>query len=359
MCHTLRILVINPGSTSTKVAVFDNEHVIFEETLRHSTEEINRYDSILDQYTFRKSAVCDALVARGIEESSLSAVVGRGGFLKPMEGGTYALNSTLLESLKEGAINKGHASNLAGIIAHDLASEINIPAFIVDPPCVDEMHDVAKISGLDGIERESLFHALNQKAVARTVAEKKGRSYESCNFIVAHIGGGISVGAHRHGRVIDVNNALDGDGPFSPERAGGIPNCDLIEMCFSGKYSRSEVKKMIVGKGGFVSYLHVNDTRKVLEMIKNGDAKAKLIFKAMAYQVAKEIGACATVLEGNIDSIILTGGIAYSKEFSDMVEKQVGFLSEFIVLPGEDELKALAQGALRVLKGQEQAKVFQ
>lgn len=354
----LRILVINPGSTSTKIAVFDNEQQLFEETLRHSTKELEVFDTILDQYTFRKDAIISALEKRQIELSSLSTIVGRGGILKPIEGGTYLLEDKLIEALREGAIQKGHACNLAGLIANDIAKELDIKAYMVDPPCVDEMDDVARITGLEGTSRISMFHALNQKAVARRAAKKIGKRYEECNFIIAHVGGGISVGAHKKGRVIDVNNALDGDGPFSPERSGELPTCDLVDLCFSGKYTKQQIKKLLAGKGGIVSYLGVNDVRVVQEMIEKGNEKAILIYEAMVYQVAKAIGAMVTVLMGDYDMIILTGGIAYSKMFSEKLRERINFLGEFEVFPGEDELIALAEGGLRILTGEETAKLF-
>ncbi|GMQ57026.1 butyrate kinase [Vallitalea sediminicola] len=353
-----RILVINPGSTSTKIAVFDNEQQIFEETLRHSTNELEVFDTILEQYTFRKEAIISALEERKIELSSLSTIIGRGGILKPIEGGTYILEDNLIEALRVGAMEKGHACNLAGLIADEIAKELDIKAYIVDPPCVDELKDIARITGLEGTSRISMFHALNQKAVARRVAKKIGKRYEECNFIIAHVGGGISIGAHKKGKVIDVNNALDGDGPFSPERSGELPTGELVDLCFSGKYTKQQVKKLLAGKGGIVSYLGINDVRVVQEMIENGDKKATLIYEAMVYQVAKAIGAMATVLMGEYDRIVLTGGIAYSKMFSEKLRNRISFLGDFEVFPGEDELIALAEGGLRILTGEEKAKIF-
>lgn len=353
------VLVINPGSTSTKIAVYQGESLVFEETLRHQTSVLETFDSILEQYSFRKEAVIEALKDHNIELSSLRGIVGRGGLLKPIEGGTYLLDDNLVEALKEGAIRKGHASNLAGLIAKELADEQGIPSYIVDPPCVDEMAEIARITGLEGTSRISLFHALNQKAVARRAAKDLGKAYEDCNFIVAHVGGGISVGAHYKGRVIDVNNALDGDGPFSPERAGEVPTGEIVRLCFSGKYTEKEIRKMLVGKGGLVSYLGVNDARIVENEAVNGNERAAFIFDAMNYQVAKAIGSMATVLMGQYDAIILTGGIAYSEIFSNRLKERVGFLGKYLVYPGEDELMALAEGAIRVLNGEEEAKIYQ
>jgi butyrate kinase len=352
-----RILVINPGSTSTKVGVFDDEKSIFEQTIRHDDEELNQFSSIIDQYEFRKQVILEVLHKEGINISKLSAVCGRGGLLRPIEGGTYAVNEIMLEDLRNGYSGQ-HASNLGGIIANEIAMGLNIPAFIVDPVVVDELDPVARISGLSIMERRSVFHALNQKAVARKVSKQLGQSYNELNLIIAHMGGGVSVGAHKKGRVIDVNNGLDGEGPFSPERAGTLPVGDLVKLCFSGDYYISEVQKMIVGQGGLVSYLGTADAIKVENMIEDGDKKAALVYEAMAYQVAKEIGSAAAVLEGDIDAIILTGGIAYSDFIVNEITKRVKWMSRVIVLPGENELQALCEGALRVLRDEEEAKNY-
>lgn len=352
-----RLLVINPGSTSTKIAVFDDEEMICEETLRHSVDEISKYEKIYDQYEFRKNIIVRSLEKANIPVNSLDGVVGRGGLLKPIEGGTYEVNERMLEDLKVGVMGE-HASNLGGIIAYEIAKEIGKKSFIVDPVVVDELQDVARISGLKEIERKSIFHALNQKAVARRFAKSLNKKYEDLNLIIAHLGGGVSVGAHEKGRVIDVANALDGEGPFSPERSGSLPVGDLVKLCYSGKYTYEEVKKMIKGNGGMVSYLNSNDGREVSERIEKGDKYAELIYYAMAYQVAKEIGACAAVLKGKVDGIILTGGIAYDKLFTSWVEERVKFISTVTIYPGEDELLALAQGGLRVLRGEEEGKIY-
>lgn len=353
----MKLLTINPGSTSTKIGVFENENLIFEQTLRHSTDEIGSYEKIYDQYEFRKRIILESLKANNIELNSLDTVVGRGGLLKPIEGGTYVVNDTMLEDLRIGVLGE-HASNLGGILAYEIANEIGVNAFIVDPVVVDELQDVARISGLKEIERKSIFHALNQMAVSRRYAKSLGREYNELNLIVAHLGGGISVGAHEKGRVIDVANALDGEGPFSPERTGSLPVGDLIKLCYSGKYTHDEVKKMIKGNGGLVSYLNTNDAREVVKMIDDGDKYAELIYYAMAYQVAKEIGAQATVLKGKVDAIILTGGVAYDKMFTNWVVEMVNFLSEVVIYPGEDELTALAEGGLRILRGEEHPKIY-
>lgn len=351
---SFKLLIINPGSTSTKIGVYEDENAILVETLRHSSEEIAKYEHIYDQFQFRKNVILDVLKEKDIDITTLNAIVGRGGLLKPIEGGTYAVNDKMLEDLKVG-IQGQHASNLGGIIANEIAKELKVPAFIVDPVVVDEMEDIARISGMPEIERKSIFHALNQKAVAKRYAKENGKKYEDTNVIVAHMGGGVSVGAHKAGRIVDVNNALDGEGPFSPERSGGVPIGDLVKLCFSGKYTLDEIKKKINGKGGFVAYLNTNDAREVQD---STDAKASLVYDAMGYQVAKEIGKCAAVLCGKVEAIILTGGIAYSKRMVDYIKERVDFIAPVVVYPGEDELLALAEGALRVLTGEEPAKEY-
>jgi butyrate kinase len=354
---SFKLLVINPGSTSTKIGVYEDEKQVLDETLRHSSESIAQYSSIYEQFEFRKNVILDILKAKDINISTLNAVVGRGGLLKPIEGGTYNVNEIMLKDLKIGVLGQ-HASNLGGILANEIAKDLNIPAFIVDPVVVDEMEEIARISGIPEIARVSIFHALNQKAVAKRYANEANKKYEDINVIVAHLGGGISVGAHKNGRVVDVNNALDGEGPFSPERSGGLPVGDLVKLCFSGKYTHDEIKKMINGKGGFVAHYNTNDARAVSEAMRDGDKKAELLIKAMAYQVAKEIGKCAAVLCGKVDAIILTGGIAYGKEIVQLIKERVEFIAPVVVYPGEDELLALAQGGLRVLKGEEVAKEY-
>ncbi|MBC7194519.1 MAG: butyrate kinase, partial [Caldisericia bacterium] len=288
----------------------------------------------------------------------ISCIVGRGGLIKPVESGTYIINEKMIEDLKE-AKRGEHASNLGAIIAYEIAKELKIPAYIVDPVVVDEMDDVARISGLKGIERKSIFHALNQKAVARRAAKDLGKKYEDVNLIVVHLGGGISVGAHRKGRVVDVNNALNGDGPFAPERAGGLPTQDLVDLCFSGKYTFDEMKKKLAGEGGLVSHLGTNDAREVEKRIENGDSYARLVYEAMAYQVSRTIGEMAAVLKGEIDAIVITGGIAYSKMLVDWIRERVSFLGKILVYPGEDEMEALALGALRVLRKEEEPKIYE
>lgn len=352
-----RLLVINPGSTSTKIGVFDDEELVFEETIRHSVEELAAFNRINEQIEFRKKVIIETLGKCNIEAKSLSAIIGRGGLLKPIEGGTYLVNEKMLEDLQLG-VQGEHASNLGGLIANDIAKENDISSYIVDPVVVDELQDIARIAGIKELERVSIFHALNQKAVARRYAKSIGKKYEDLNLIVVHLGGGISVGGHVKGRVIDVANALHGEGPFSPERSGTLPVGDLVKLCYSGKYTIEEVFKLIKGQGGLVSYLGTNNAKEVSDRIDSGDEYAEKIYRAMAYQVAKEIGAIAVVLKGQVDAIILTGGIAYDKRFTDWIREDVKFISELLIYPGEDELSALAEGGLRVLRGEEEAKTY-
>ena len=352
-----KLLIINPGSTSTKIGVYEDEKEVFVETLRHSSDEIEKYDSIFEQKEFRKSVIMNVLKENNFDVNTLDAVVGRGGMLKPIPGGTYEVNESLLNDLKVG-VQGEHASNLGGILANEIAKEVGGRAFIVDPVVVDELEPVARISGVPELPRKSKFHALNQKAVAKRFGKESKIGYENLNLIVVHMGGGVSVGAHKNGKVIDVNNALDGDGPFSPERSGAVPVGDLIKMCFSGEYTQEEVYKKIVGKGGYVAYLNTNDARDVLREKEEGNKFAELIYNAFIYQVSKSIGEMATVLKGKVDSIILTGGIAYSPIVVSDIKERVEWISNVAVYPGEDELLALAQGAIRVLGGEEEAKEY-
>ncbi|MFJ7933786.1 butyrate kinase [Sporosarcina sp. NPDC096371] len=355
--NRIRVLVINPGSTSTKIGVYENETLLLETTLRHSSEEIARYPSVINQFSFRKETILETLEKEGISISELSAVCGRGGLLRPIEGGTYSVNDAMIEDLRKGYSGQ-HASNLGGILANEIAGGLDIPAFIVDPVVVDELAPIARISGFASLERKSIFHALNQKAVARRYAKQLGKKYEDLRLIVVHMGGGITVGAHEFGKVIDVNNGLHGDGPFSPERAGTVPAGALVELCFSGKLYRNEVMKKLVGQGGLVGYLGTNDAVQVEKRIENGDAEAQLVYEAMAYQVAKEVGSAATVLRGQVDAIILTGGLAYGKGFVEDISSKIAWITDIVVYPGEDELQALAEGAIRVLSGEETAKIY-
>jgi butyrate kinase len=351
------ILVINPGSTSTKVALFKNHEEIFKSSISHSEKELSRFRHISDQHQFRVEVIEQMLEENAIDLTNLHATVGRGGLVRPIPSGTYQVNKKMLCDLEKAEWGE-HASNLGGIIAYNIAEERGIPAYIVDPVVVDELDDVARISGMPDLERRSIFHALNQKAVARRAATDLGKSYQDVNLIVGHLGGGISIGCHKKGRVVDVNNAFDGDGPFAPERAGGLPVGQLVELCFSGQYTKAELKKRIVGNAGMVAYLGTNDMRKAKERIKNNDSNAKQVYHAMAYQVAKEIGSNAVILEGDVDAIVLSGGLAHDQDFIQMIQKRVGWIAPVVLYPGEEEMRALALGAWRVLSGQEVAKVY-
>lgn len=355
--HIFRILVINPGSTSTKIGVFDNETCIFEKAIQHDVEEVSKFNRIIDQYDFRKNVILNQLDHEGINISKLSAVCGRGGLLRPIEGGTYEVNEAMLEDLRVG-FNGEHPSNLGGIIASEIANGLNITAYIVDPVVVDEFENIARFSGIPELPRKSIFHALNQKAVARRAAKDIGKPYEQVNLIIIHMGDGITIGAHKNGRVIDVNNGLHGDGPFSPERAGTVPAGDLVSLCYSGQYYRDEMMKKLVGQGGLVAYLQTSDTVEVENRIKQGDKIAGETYEAMAYQIAKEIGSMGAVLEGQVDAIIMTGGLAYGKTFVEMISKRIDWIADIIVYPGNNELQALAEGTLRVLRKEEIPKVY-
>lgn len=351
------ILTINPGSTSTKVSVFKDEEEIKSYKIYHKDEELKKFKRIIDQYDYRLNLITDWLEKENIPVESLRAVVGRGGILRPIPSGTYLVTEKMIEDLRIG-IGAEHAANLGGILAKGIADKANIPAFIVDPVSVDEFEDVARISGLKEIERKSQIHALNIKAVSHRRAKELNRDLKELNFIVAHLGGGISVAPVRGGCMIDVNNASE-MGPFSPERTGSLPVGDLVKMCYSGKYTLEEMKEKIKGKGGLVSYLGTVDAKEVERKIAEGDKYAKLIYDAMIYQIGKEIGMMATVLKGKVDNIILTGGLAHSEYLVENLKDMISFIAEVIVYPGEDEMKALNQGALRVLSGKEEAKIYE
>lgn len=350
-----KILVINPGSTSTKVSYFEDEKEVKTKKIEHPIEELKKFKRIFDQYEFRKKEVLEFLKENSIDEKNLSAVVGRGGVLRPIPAGTYLINEKMIEDLKNAQIE--HASNLGAPIAYEIAKPLGIPAFIVDPVVVDEFPDIARISGLKEIQRKSRFHALNTRYVAKKRAEMLGGKISDFNFIVAHIGGGISVVAFEKGRAVDVNDPSS-SGPFSPERPGGLPSIDIVEMCYSGKYTKEQIKKLLMGEGGIVSYLGTNDLKEVEKMIDEGNSYAKLIYEAMAYQISKDIVACAVVLKGKVDEIILTGGASKSERLTNLIKDRVSFVSKIFVFPGELEQEALCFGALSVLRGEEKPKEY-
>jgi butyrate kinase len=352
----LKVLAINPGSTSTKVAAYENETCLWKEEIDHPTDEIKAFACVGDQSEYRIALILKTLEEKGTPLDSFQAMVGRGGMLKPLVGGTYLVDDALAKILHE-APGGEHASNLGGGIAFHLGQKIKVPAYIVDPVSVDEMEPVAWLSGLPELPRFSFSHALNMKAVARKVAQEMGKSYQEANLIVAHLGGGISVAPHRQGKMIDVNDA-NNEGPYSVERSGTLPVNQLVKLCYSGKYSEKEVLTKINQEGGLFAYLGTKDGRVAEQRMNGGDQDAKLVLEGLCYQVAKEIGAMATVLAGDVERIILTGGLACSEFITKEITQRVAFIAPVVVVPGELELEALAQGALRVLRGEEQALIY-
>lgn len=351
------LLIINPGSTSTKIAVYEDEREVLSANISHTAEELAPFDKIVEQKGFRKDIVLRTLKDKSIEPAGLAAVIGRGGLLNPIPSGVYRVNDRMLEDLTRG-VQGEHASNLGGLIADEIARPLGIPAFIVDPVVVDELDEWARLSGVPEIRRRSIFHALNHKYSARLAARELGRSYESVDLIVCHLGGGISIGVHKQGRVVDVNNALNGEGPIAPERAGTTPAGDLVGLSFSGKYQECDLRKMLTGRGGMVAHLKTNDMRETLKRVAAGDKQADLVFTAMVLTVAKQVGACAAVLKGRVDGIVLTGGLAFSTEFIDRIKECVQFLGPVFVFPGENEMVALAQAGLRVMRGEDAARTY-
>lgn len=351
------VLAINPGSTSTKIAVYNGSEAKVELTMRHSAEELSRFPSVIDQYEWRKNLILNTLAENDIDIESLSAVIGRGGLLHPIESGVYEVNQVMIDELK--SCTPQHASNMGAIIASEIASLCHVKAYIADPIVVDELNDITKITGIKQIRRRSIFHALNQKAMARRYADDIGRPYEELNLIVAHLGGGISIGAHQKGRVIDCNNALDGEGPITPERAGTIPAGELIDLCYSGEYTHKQARELIVGGGGFVALTGTNSVIDIQQRAEQGDKEATNALEAMCYGVAKHIGQMAVALYGEVDAIIITGGIAHSKYVTDRISKHCRFIAPIEIYAGENELQALAMNAMRVLNGTTEAKTYQ
>ncbi|GAB2486271.1 butyrate kinase [Alkalibacterium psychrotolerans] len=351
------ILAINPGSTSTKLSLYENKKEVATQTIRHTAEELAQFNGIIDQKHFRKQVIIDFMEKEGYKADQLEAVVGRGGLLKPIPGGTYLVEEAMLKDLTEEKYNT-HASNLGAILAHEIAELAGVNAYIVDPVVVDEMIELARVSGLKGIERRSVVHALNQKAVARKVLSEKSKQYEQSNVIVAHLGGGSSIAAHENGKMIDVVNGLDGEGPFTPERTGGLPLYDFARMILDEQLDLDAIKKKLAGNGGIKSYLNEIDLRRVIERIDQGDEEAILYLEAMTYQVAKAIGEMATVLKGKVDFIILTGGAAYGEFVVKHIEERVSWIAPVEVMAGEMEMDALHDGVVRVLENKEQAKHY-
>ncbi len=356
--ENIRILAINPGSTSTKIAVYQNTNPVFLKNIKHTNKELKKFESLADQFEFRKNIILKELKKAEIQLDLIRAVVGRGGLIKPIESGIYEVNDTMVRDLIDTKLGE-HASNLGGLIAREIAGNLkDAKAYIADPVVVDELSPLARVSGHPAFRRKSIFHALNQKAVARLHAKSVMRAYEDMNLIVVHMGGGITVGAHEKGRVIDVNQGLDGEGPFSPERSGTLPVGDLVNMCFSGMYTKEKIKKMITGEGGLVAYLGTNSAYEVETRAMEGDEEAKFYYDAMAYQVAKTIGSMCPVMKGNVDAILLTGGLANSKYFVNKIIERVHRIAPVHVYPGEDEMRALAMNGLMVIKGEIKPKVY-
>ena len=352
-----KVLAINPGSTSTKVALYDEERPLLDLTLRHSTEEISRFANVIDQLDWRRGLILSALREQSFNLKDLSAVIGRGGLIRPIPAGVYEVNSRMRYDLRNAPMK--HACNLGGLLAAQIAHMAGVKAYIADPPVVDETDDAARITGMPMCPRKPIFHALNQKAIARLHCGRMGWTYEESNLIVAHMGGGISVAAHRQGRIVDVNNALDGDGPFAPDRAGSIPSSELIKVCFSGQYTKEELLKFISSKGGLVAYLGTNSVIQVMERIEKGDQRAKKVLESMCYNISKQIGAMAGALSGKVQAILLTGGIAYNEPIVEYIREHCGFIAPVEVYPGENELEALVMNALVVLRGVITPKVYQ
>ncbi len=356
--ENLYILAINPGSTSTKVAVSVGNNQVFLRSILHDADELSKYDKITDQFEFRKELVLKEVKENGIPTDKIKIVIGRGGLVKPILSGVYEVNDELIKDLHTG-VQGEHASNLGGLIAYEISKEFpNSKAYIADPVVVDELQDIARLTGHPDIKRVSIFHALNQKAMARTYAQSCGMNYDDLNLIIAHLGGGISIGAHKKGKVIDVNNALDGEGPFSPERSGSLPSGALADFCFENGLSQKEVKKMIAGKGGLMAYTGSNNAHMLEDKARRGDKKARLIQKAMGYQISKEIGARAAVLSGEVHAIILTGGISHNPDLTGFIKEHVSFIAPVFVYPGEDEMRALAMNGTMLMKGTIHAKEY-
>ena len=354
-----KLLIINPGSTSTKIAVFQDKECVFKTNIKHSAEEIAPFEHIAEQYHFRKEVILNTLKEAGMELNDLSMVVGRGGLLKPLTSGIYEVNEAMKRDLVNSPVGE-HACNLGGLIADDIAKSVGVKAYIADPVIVDEMEDVARFSGHPAFPRMSVFHALNQKMIARQHAAAVGKKYEELNLIGIHLGGGISVAAHKKGRVVDVNNALNGDGPFTPERSGALPSGPLMNACFSGKYTKKEIDLMLKGQGGFVAYLGTNDAMEVENRVKAGDKEWELVYRAMAYQVAKEVGGlAASAFSMDVDAIFVTGGMAYDKNFCKILDSHLGKIAPVCVYPGEDEMMALTLNGLMVLNGETVAKIYE
>lgn len=353
----VKILVLNLGSTSTKLAVYIDEEKDFNVSINHTREDLKGYNNVWEQYNYRNEVILDTLIKNGYEIKDFKVIVTRGGTVKPIQGGIYAINESMIKDMQSG-IYGDHPTNVGSKVAYDIGHKYNIPVITLDPPVTDEMWTWSRYSGMPEIERQSSFHALNQKATARKLASDLNKKYEDLNLIIVHLGGGISVGAHKNGKVVDVNNALNGDGPFAPERSGGVPVGELIKLCYSNKYTESEVLKLATGGGGLVAYLGTADALEIEDLIKKGDKLAKEVYESMAYQVVKEIGAMAAALSGQVDAIGFTGSIAKSDKITSFIKERVSFIAPVYLYPGENEMESLAMGALRYIYGEEKVQKY-
>jgi len=355
--ETKKILAINPGSTSSKIALYEDGTPLFVHNISHNKKDLEKFKNINDQYEYRKKMILKTLQDKKFDVHDLSAVVARGGLMKPIEGGTYAINQRMVDDLVAGVSGK-HASNLAAVIAYGIAWDLKIPSYVVDPPVIDEFTQLAKLTGVPEIKRRSMLHALNIRAVARREAAARGKNLSELNLIVVHMGGGVSIAALEKGKIVDGTNALY-EGPMTPERAGGLPTGDLMDLAFSGKFkTKEELYAKLVGKSGFVAYMNTNSAKEVEDLYHNGDVTAKLMYEGMSYQISKCVGEMATVLKGAVDGIIITGGMAYSKLMIELITASVSFIGKVVAHPGEDEMRALAEGCLRVINGEETARTY-
>jgi len=345
-----KILAINPGSTTTKIGVFENGQERFKTNIEHPAAELEKYHNVAAQYDMRKDAILSYLREQNYDVAQLDAIAARGAPIAPLKGGAYRINQSMVDRLKSSQMIE-HASNLAALIAYEIGEPLGIPSYIYDAISTDELTDIARISGMPAIPRPSLVHTLNMRAVCHKLADKQGKKYQDMTIIAAHLGGGITISIHHQGTMIDI--VSDDEGPFSPERAGKVPCRALIDLCYSGTYDHGTMRKMLRGRGGLVAYLGTSNAIEVEKMIEQGDEKARLVYEAMGYQIAKGIGELATVVNGKVDAIILTGGIAYSKMLTEWIQKRVAFIAPVEIFPGENELESLSNGVTRVLSGEE------
>lgn len=352
-----KLFIINPGSTSTKLASYENEKLLFDIAIKHDKEEFKNCSSYLDEYSARYKKISEVLNEKNINLKEYSAIVSRGGPFKSLEGGVYKINEKLIEDINKGNVQSPHISLLAPYFAYNLANKYGIPAYFADPVSTDEYWEYSRLSGMPGINRISLWHALNCKAAGRLAAKGLGKKFEDLNLVIAHIGGGVTVAALKKGRAVDTTNA-NSEGAMSPERTGTLPALELVKLCFSGKYTKDEIIKKITKEGGLAAYLGTNNVKAVIEKINRGDKLSKLVLETMAYQICKEIGAYAAVLDGNVDAVVLTGGVANEKMITDFIKKKVSFIAPVMIYPGEDEMLALAQAGLRALRGEEKVKEY-